>query len=340
MRRTLTATMLAALVVTVGCAASTTTNPTASGGSVGPTPAADATNRSRPTDTATAASSLTGGLDRFFDAGSSADDAVVRLRSVGRNADADRLEKIAAQPTAVWLGEWTPDVTGTVRSITERAAGAGAIALFVVYNVPGRDCGLYSAGGAPADSYLAWVSQVAAGIAPGSVAWFVLEPDALAQLGDCDGQADRPGLLAQAARILADAEGRVFLDVGNSNWKSPETMADRLAMVGTENLAGFATNTSNYNSTARESVWGKELATRTGLPFVIDTSRNGNGAPDDAAWCNPRGRATGQPPRIVDPEGPLVAMIWAKVPGESDGTCNGGPAAGVWWDEIALELAR
>jgi endoglucanase len=110
-------------------------------------------------------------------------------------------------------------------------------------------------------------------------------------------------------------------------------------MVGTEHAAGFATNTSNYNLIADERAWGEELSELTDLPFVTDTSRNGNGAPEDGAWCNPRGMAVGEPPRVIDPEGPLVATIWAKVPGESDGTCNGGPAAGAWWDDIAFELA-
>jgi endoglucanase len=31
--------------------------------------------------------------------------------------------------------------------------------------------------------------------------------------------------------------------------------------------------------------------------------------------------------------------LWVKEPGESDGTCNNGPAAGEWWNERALELA-
>jgi endoglucanase len=283
--------------------------------------------------------SITGGLTAFFNAGSTADGAVVRLRAAGRAADADLIQQIADQPTAIWLGEWTPDVTGTVRSVTQRAASASEIALFAVYNVPGRDCGAYSAGGASVDSYLAWVQRVADGVAPDAVAWFIVEPDALAQLGGCDGQGDRAGLLAQAARILDEGGGRVFVDVGHSRWNSAQTMAERLEMVGIEHVAGFATNTSNYHATADEVAWGTELAGLIGLPFITDTSRNGNGATSDGEWCNPRGRAIGEPPHLIDAEGPFIATVWAKIPGESDGICNGGPAAGAWWDEVALELA-
>ncbi|WP_291379345.1 glycoside hydrolase family 6 protein [Demequina sp.] len=341
MSRTVTAAILTALLLAAGCTAdagedSAPTAPTMLEASTEVPASATPTEPTHPAD---AAASLTGGLDEFFDAGSSADEAVLRLRDAGRAADADLIQRIADQPVGIWLGEWSPDVTTTVRSITEQASAASQIALFVVYNVPGRDCGLHSAGGAPVDAYLAWVQQVADGVAPGSVAWFVLEPDALAQLGDCEGQGDRVGLLAEAARILDDAGGSVFADVGHSNWHTPETIAERLAAVGTENLAGVATNTSNYNATANERAWGEQLFGLTGLQFITDTSRNGNGAPADGAWCNPRGMAIGQPPQIIDREGAFVATIWTKVPGESDGTCNGGPAAGAWWEEIALELA-
>jgi endoglucanase len=38
---------------------------------------------------------------------------------------------------------------------------------------------------------------------------------------------------------------------------------------------------------------------------------------------------------------PLVdAFLWIKYPGESDGTCAGGPSAGAWWPSYALELAQ
>jgi endoglucanase len=36
----------------------------------------------------------------------------------------------------------------------------------------------------------------------------------------------------------------------------------------------------------------------------------------------------------------LDALLWIKAPGESDGSCAGGPAAGVWWPAYALGLAR
>jgi endoglucanase len=72
---------------------------------------------------------------------------------------------------------------------------------------------------------------------------------------------------------------------------------------------------------------------------VIDTSRNGRGADGDK-WCNPAGRALGSRPTAITGEPLADAFFWVKTPGESDGNCNGGPAAGEWWAENALGLAQ
>lgn len=57
-------------------------------------------------------------------------------------------------------------------------------------------------------------------------------------------------------------------------------------------------------------------------------------------WCNPQGRAIGNLPTTQTGHSLADAFVWVKVPGESDGTCNGGPAAGQWWGEYALGLAK
>ena len=69
-----------------------------------------------------------------------------------------------------------------------------------------------------------------------------------------------------------------------------------------------------------------------------DTSRNGLGSTSE--WCNPHGQALGVAP-TTNTGHPLVdAFLWIKQPGESDGTCQGGPKAGSWWTDIALELSK
>ena len=110
--------------------------------------------------------------------------------------------------------------------------------------------------------------------------------------------------------------------------------------MGLGDAVGFALNTSNYRTTAESRAYGEQVAALLGgdVSFVVDTSRNGNGS--NGEWCNPRGRALGDQPGAVDDGTHLDALLWVKLPGESDGSCNGGPPAGQWWQEVALELAR
>jgi endoglucanase len=76
-----------------------------------------------------------------------------------------------------------------------------------------------------------------------------------------------------------------------------------------------------------------------GKHYVIDTSRNGlGGIPGE--WCNVPGQALGQLPTTRTGRALADAYLWVKYPGESDGTCNGGPRSGQWWGEYALGLAQ
>jgi endoglucanase len=318
---------LALSVALAGCSSPAPTPDASSTGEAATSPSPSAT--AAPPDSPAAA---------FFGAASQADVAYQRALAEGRDTDAALIERIAMQPQAVWLGEWMGSgaASSRARDVTDDATAAGQIPVFVIYAIPGRDCGLHSAGGLPEEHYLGFVEGIATAI-DGRTAWVILEPDALAQLGDCEGQGDRVGLLREAARILDEHGAEVFLDAGNSGWRSPEDTAARIQSIGTEHLAGFATNVSNYHSTAEEREWGEKVSAAVDLPFVTDTSRNGNGS--NGEWCNPRGRALGEPPALLGGEG-MIATLWVKAPGESDGACNGGPPAGQWWEEVALELAR
>lgn len=259
-------------------------------------------------------------------------------KAAGDSVTAALLEQIATQPQAHWLTDalGEEEVRSTVTQLTS-SAGSETV-LLVVYAIPGRDCGQYSSGGLTQEQYVDWVAAAADGIQ--GQPWIVLEPDALAMLGDCEGQGDRVGMLAQAARILSDAGARVYLDVGHSNWLSAQEAARRLQRVGLDHAVGFALNVSNYQSTADSVAYAAAINQSLGTTahFIVDTSRNGNGAQD--TWCNPQGAALGESPRIVMDDSGLDAVAWIKLPGGSDGTCNGGPAAGQWWQEMALRLVQ
>ena len=81
------------------------------------------------------------------------------------------------------------------------------------------------------------------------------------------------------------------------------------------------------------------MSFHAGKHFIIDTSRNGIGS-TSGEWCNPKGQSLGSEPTTNTGNALVDALLWIKQPGESDGTCNGGPAAGTWWADYALGLGR
>ncbi|MFE9171594.1 glycoside hydrolase family 6 protein [Streptomyces kebangsaanensis] len=273
---------------------------------------------------------------------------VAAYAKAGKKADAEQIRKIAEQPTGEWIGPENPEQEA--RGFTEAADRAGRTALLVLYNIPHRDCGQYSQGGAgDGDTYRAWVDGVAKGIGD-RAATVILEPDAVLHLVDgCtpeEFQDERYDLLKGAVERLKSLKNtKVYLDAGNAGWGHPDQIFEPLRRAGAEQADGFAVNVSNFYSTKDSIAYGKRLSARIGgKHFVVDTSRNGNGpyggGDPDERWCNPPGRALGETPttRTADP---LVdAYLWVKRPGESDGTCKGGPTAGDWWAEYALKLAR
>ena len=260
-----------------------------------------------------------------------------------RPADASLMDRIGAQPQAQWFGNWNADVRGDVDRVVSSAMGAGAMPVLVAYNIPLRDCGSFSAGGASsAEAYRSWINSYAAGLA-GRKALVVLEPDALGNMGclSSSDQTTRLDLLRYAVRTLGDAGGLVYLDAGNNRWQTVATIASRLKAAGVELAQGFSLNVSNFFATADETRYGDAISAQVGgKHYVIDTSRNGLGATADAQWCNPDGRALGERPTSFTGRALVDAFLWVKVPGESDGSCNGYPRSGTWLPEYALGLAK
>jgi endoglucanase len=258
-----------------------------------------------------------------------------------RPQDAALLAEIADRPVARWLGGWVSDIGREVQNAVSTITGAGALPVFVAYNIPGRDCGSYSAGGANgSDAYRKWIESFAAGLR-GRQAVVILEPDALPGM-DClnaAGQAERLALMRDAVHSLKAQRASVYIDAGHAKWKSPELMAARLKQVDIAAADGFSLNVSNYIDNSANIAYGEKLSRLVGgKHFIIDTSRNGVGSTTE--WCNARGQALGIAP-TTNTGHPLVdAFLWVKQPGESDGTCQGGPKAGSWWQEIAIELSR
>jgi endoglucanase len=258
-------------------------------------------------------------------------------------------ERIADRPAAVWFADFSPaTITARVAAVTSGAAAQGRVPVLVPYAIPDRDCGGHSRGGAPGlDAYDAWIDRFAAGLGSGEVI-VVLEPDAVAQAGclPAGERAERFASLARAGRVLkaANPKARVYHDAGHSGWHPAGQQAELLRQAGAASAAssdGVFSNVSNFHRTADEIAYVRRvldaLGGPPGLGAVIDTSRNGNGAPADGGWCDPAGRRLGRAPTLATGEERIDAYLWVKLPGESDG-CKGAP--GTFTPSYAYDLAR
>ena len=266
--------------------------------------------------------------------------AAMAAQQEPESTKAAAFERLASTPSAIWLvpeEHPTSEITTYLSGVVSAAEARDLLPVFVVYGIPGRDCGNASAGGLSEAEYPDWVSAVAAGLGD-SESIVILEPDSLALAEECGNTADRVDQLQTAITRLDDSGAVVYLDGGHSNWHPAAQMAPLLKSAGIDRVRGFATNVSNFNTTADERSYASRLSSLTGgAHFVIDSSRNGNGS--NGEWCNPSGRALGDYPNLDDSDSAFDANLWIKTPGESDGPCNGGPAAGEWWDAGALALA-
>jgi endoglucanase len=235
------------------------------------------------------------------------------------------IAEIAFQPLGVWLLD--DGATVTARAIAQ-AQAAGQIPLLVAYNIGAADSG----------GYADWIAGVAEEIG-GATCYVVLEPDALPTRQE----AIAPVLAAAVATLKANPATAVLIDAGHSDWLPAARAVSLLQQAGIAKADGFSLNVSNFRATGELTAYADTIAAQLQTFYVLDTSRNGNG-PHGSDWCNPPGRALGPRPAI-NPDTAhhpkLNAYLWIKRPGESDGSdgnCFGGPAAGAWWEEYAIDL--
>jgi hypothetical protein len=152
----------------------------AAAGSPKPAPAPPAA----PAPVAVAAASTSGDPlagDHFYV--NPSDSAVVaeqQLKAEGQTAEAAAIETIASQPEATWLT--SNSSASVVPQVMSAAAATATVPVFVAYDIPWRDCGQYSSGGAadPAD-YEQFIDSLSAGLGQGK-AVVIVEPDALSEM--------------------------------------------------------------------------------------------------------------------------------------------------------------
>ena len=190
--------------------------------------------------------------------------------------DGARLKKLTAFPTAVWLESLeTAKLAGPTLddALKQEAAGGGPIVpLFVVYNLPNRDCAaegsrgeLFVDKGGEALYQSQFIDVIAAAFAahPSQKIAVVLEPDSLpnlvtnAELPTCAAaeQIYRRGV-AYAISKLSLPNVFIYLDAAHAGWLGwPKNLPRAVTLFkevlatagGADRIRGFAVNVSNYD---------------------------------------------------------------------------------------------
>ncbi len=252
------------------------------------------------------------------------------------------LSRIALQPKAYWYtGQFRKQKTAQRVNRQIKRHGDNT-PILVVYNIPNRDLGKYSHGGASnGRAYLDFVKEFIEGIGD-SKPVVILEPDALASCQNMSSakRLARIEMIRQATELLAATNAYVYIDIGNPEYILDTVAAGKLLdRVGVESVSGFSLNVSNFYATDICIPYAAEISENSGRShFIIDTGRNGVGHISKEDWCNPPDRRLGIFPTMITDHPDCDAYLWIKPPGESDGECNGGPMPGVFWKEYALEL--
>jgi endoglucanase len=204
--------------------------------------------------------------------------AVKQIADLARHrdlTDAYLVGREITTPQAVWFTKGTPaQVKADVHKTVVAAAVTHTVPTLVAYDVPNRDCGQYSAGGAADDAaYQRWVNGFASGLVPGQRVAVILEPDGLGLLpSDCLAKdphiydslptpptdASREALLHSAGLAIeaADPQALVYLDSTHNGWLNVGDAASRLAAAGVADFQGFFLNISNYQWTADLEQYG------------------------------------------------------------------------------------
>ncbi|ETW06933.1 hypothetical protein H310_03044 [Aphanomyces invadans] len=264
------------------------------------------------------------------------------------------IEAVEAQPIATWYTDRSQDAKTQVQNVVSKCP-AGDRPTVVVYGLPNKDCeGHHSSDGSNKSTadYAAFLESLVAAVGNNDVI-YILEPDAIGLLAggsECAVTNGYEANLIVALGILGkNPRADIYVDVGywvlggQSDAKIAAVLA-KLDPTG-KRLKGISINTSNFRSTDELvrlcSTFSATAKKTTGLAAtcVLDISRNFQGPDPNSQWCNPKGRGIGRPPAVHPAAYPLIDyFLWIKPPGESDGTCNGGPNAGAFFAEGFVDL--
>jgi cellulose 1,4-beta-cellobiosidase len=202
--------------------------------------------------------------------------AKVEATARANPARAAQLRKVEAFPTALWIDSIASvaNVPGQLddAAARQKQGGAPIVTLFVLYDLPERDCSAQaSAGELSADGgetrYEREVLQPLAAAfraRPDQRVALVVEPDSLANLATNLGKARCAAAepiykhsIARAVRELSMPNVWLYLDAAHAGWLGWKRNRAKIAGIyrdvlaeagGSDRIRGFATNVSNYDA--------------------------------------------------------------------------------------------
>ncbi len=203
------------------------------------------------------------------------------------------LREVAKQPTAIWLDRIAAvdRVPPALAAAAQQAAAQGQprVPVFVVYDLPNRDCAAHASAGelrAEAEGEQRYRSEFIDVIAgefarhPEQRIVAILEPDSLANLATnmnvpkCAESADLyKRSIAYAIATLSLPNVYLYIDAAHTGWLGWDGNRSAMAAIyhevlelagGTDRIRGFATNVSNYN--ALDGNWGWKLESSNPCP--------------------------------------------------------------------------
>jgi len=261
--------------------------------------------------------------------GAAAQQQIAQLTSSGDKADARLVRELVSTPHAVWITGGSPnDARVAAQKTVNRAAGKNELPVLALYNIPGRDCSGYSAGGATdLASYEAWIDGVAAGIGD-KPAVVILEPDSLGLLPqtNCGSQtftdADRFAELNYAVDTLGHgAATRVYLDATHSAWQNVGDASQRLVEAGVARAAGFYLNLSNYQYASNEVFYGTWISDC--IAYATQIAPGAYGACPNQYW-------DGGPATNWDGDALSPYLVWQNAP-------YSGQHADLAWNTVGID---
>ncbi len=275
-------------------------------------------------------------------------EAEIAKREKTDPAGAAALRELSQQPVSKWFNGSQYDGR-EIKNYMDGAEAAGKKGLLTMYDIPGRDLGNFSKGGAASsEAYLANVNTVAQSIG-NRKADVILEPDALMHSTRMDPAAGsaRRQLMHQAVDILtAQPNTTVSIAAGGPGWAPPAKVAELLIESGIEKARNFSVGESSFTPVGKLTNYGDavvaELAKRgvTGVHYSVETARNGveGHATGTASWAEMDGAASGYRPTtdqaiIQNPN--VSAYNWIKTPWHADGRIA---PAGSFIPDYAIKL--